>query len=79
MQRTDRIGLLEEAVALEKAGATWTLRHVVALTGYSERFLRASDLPKAHEEGHGLTGKPRIVYLPADVRDWMRKRTRKAS
>ena len=78
MQRVDRIALLEEAVSLEKAGAYWTLRHVVALTGYSDRFLRDADLPKAHEEGHGPTGKPRIVYLPADVREWMRKRLRKA-
>jgi hypothetical protein len=79
MQRADRIALLEEAVALEKAGGAWTLQHVAALTGYSDRFLRASDLPKAHEEGHGATGKARIVYIPADVREWMRKRQRKAS
>lgn len=78
MDKTERIALLEEAVALEKAGATWTLRHVAAVTGWSERFLRASDLPKSHEEGHGATGKARIVYEPADVRTWQRKRLRKA-
>lgn len=79
MQPRDRITLLEEAVSLEKAGAYWTLRHVLAITGYSERFIRTSDCPKAAEEGHGATGKARIVYLPAEVREWMRKRLRRSA
>jgi hypothetical protein len=77
MQRADRIALLEEATALEKAGSTWTLQHVVAITGWSDRFLRASDCPRAHEEGHGAKGKARVVYLPAEVRAWMQRRLRK--
>lgn len=78
MDKQNRIALLEEAVALEKAGAHWTLKHVCAITGYSDRFIRGSDCPRASEEGQGPTGKGRIVYQPAEVRDWQKKRLRKA-
>lgn len=73
-----RVELLEEAVWIEKAGGVWHQRHVAAVTGYSPRFIRASDCPKRYEEGHGPTGKERVVYLPAEVRDWMHRRLRKA-
>jgi hypothetical protein len=66
----DTIRLLDEAVALERAGATWTQKHAAAVTGYSVAFLRTSDCPKSFEEGNGPKGKPRVVYVPVDVRAW---------
>lgn len=76
---TERVELLEEAVWIERAGGVWLQRHVSAVTGYSVRYVRASDCPKRFEEGNGPTGKPRVVYVPAEVREWMQRRLRKAS
>lgn len=70
----DTIRLLDEAVALERAGGTWTQKHAAAITGYSVAFLRTSDCPKSFEEGNGPKGKPRVVYLPGDVRAWKASR-----
>jgi len=64
------VQLLNEAVALEQAGGTWSQKHAAAVTGYSVAFLRSSDCPKQFEEGNGPKGRPRVVYLPADVRAW---------
>jgi hypothetical protein len=33
-------------------------------------YLRTSDCPKSFEEGNGPKGKPRVVYVPAEVRAW---------
>lgn len=71
---SDTIALLDEAVALERAGGTWKQQHAAAVTGYSVSFLRASDCPKHFEEGNGPKGRPRPVYIPAEVREWKRKR-----
>lgn len=76
----DTVTLLNEAEALERLGGTWTQKHAAAVTGYSPSFLRISDCPKDYEEGHGPTGKARVVYVPAKVRAWKRARllTRRA-
>lgn len=66
----DTVRLLDEAVALERAGGTWSQRHAAAVTGYSVAFLRRSDCPKDYEEGDGPKGKPRTVYVPQKVRAW---------
>jgi hypothetical protein len=78
MKPGERIALLEEAVVLEKAGSLWTQAHAAAVAGESPRTLRSSDCPKSHVEGQGPKGKPRLVYVPADVRQWMQKRLRRA-
>lgn len=57
-------------MALERAGSTWTQAHAAAVAGYSPSFLRKSDCPKHYELGLGPHGKPMLVYLPAEVRDW---------
>jgi hypothetical protein len=67
---SDTVRLLNEAVALEAAGGTWSQKHAAAVAGYSVAFLRASDCPKEFEEGNGPKGRPRVVYLPAKVREW---------
>jgi hypothetical protein len=79
-RQINTIQLLEEAVALENAGGTWTQKHASAVAGYSVAFLRNSDCPKHYEEGDGPKGKKRLVYFPGEVREWKRKRliTKKA-
>jgi hypothetical protein len=72
--KRDKIKLLEEAVALEKAGATWTQAHTAAICNYSESFIRRSDCPKHYEIGAGPRGKGILVYLPAEVREWKERR-----
>lgn len=71
---SDTVRLLNEAVALEQAGGTWTQKHAAAVTGYSVAYLRSSDCPKAFEEGNGPKGRPRVVYDPAMVREWKASR-----
>lgn len=71
---TDTIRLLDEAVALERAGGTWTPKHAGAVTGYTPDYLRISSCPKHHEEGNGRTGRARVVYFPAEVRAWKASR-----
>lgn len=80
-KRNDTIRLLDEAVALERAGGTWKQPHAAAVTGYGVSFLRTSDCPKHSEEGHGPKGRPVVVYVPAEVRAWKAARllTAKAS
>jgi hypothetical protein len=75
----DRILLLKEAVEIETAAGLWSQKHVAAVTGYSVAFLRRSDCPRSYIEGNGPAGKERVVYVPGDVRDWMRRKLRKAS
>lgn len=79
MTTQSRIELLEEAVAIEKAGGYWQQKHAAAVTGNSPRTLRSSDCPKSYEDGQGEKGKARVVYVPADVREWMRRRLRKSA
>lgn len=74
----DTIQLLNEAVALEHAGGTWSQLHAAAVTGYSASFLRASDCPKRFEEGNGPKGRDRVVYIPAEVREWKARRLKVA-
>lgn len=66
----DTVTLLNEAMALEKVGGTWTQKHAAAFTGYSVAYLRISDCPKEFEEGNGPLGKHRVVYIPEAVRTW---------
>ena len=77
---TNTIALLDEAVALERAGGTWKQKHAAAVTGYSVAFLRTSDCPKQLEEGNGPKGRPMVVYDPTAVRAWKsaRRITQKA-
>lgn len=74
--RRSLVDTLREAVALEQAGGTWQQRHAAAVTGYSVSFLRNSDCPKHYEEGNGPKGRPRLVYLPDEVRAWKIHRRR---
>lgn len=67
---TDIIRLIHEALAREAAGSTWTQAHAAAVTGYSVASIRASDCPKHHEQSPTAVTKPRVVYLPAEVRAW---------
>jgi hypothetical protein len=67
---TDTVRLLDEAVALERAGGTWSQKHAAAVAGYSVAFLRNSDCPKHYEEGEGPKGRQRLVYFPDEVREW---------
>lgn len=68
----DIVATLKEAVALEEAGGTWNQSHAAAVAGYSVAYLRNSDCPKHFEEGNGPKGKARVVYIPAEVRQWKR-------
>lgn len=67
---TDTIRLIQEALALEAAGGTWTQPHAAAVTGYSVASIRASECPKHHEQSPTAVTKPRVVYFPAEVRAW---------
>lgn len=67
---TDTVHLIEEALALESAGGTWNQSHVAAITGYSPATIRVSDCPKHYELTPGSTSRPRLVYVPAEVRRW---------
>lgn len=73
---TRLVALLREAIALEEAGGTWQQKHAAAVTGYSVSFLRNSDCPCEYEEGNGPKGKPRLIYIPAKVREWKLSRRR---
>lgn len=79
MARRDLIEVLREAKALEDAGAPWQQRHAAAVTGFSVSFLRNSDCPCYREEGNGPKGKPRISYVPTEVRAWKAARMRKVA
>lgn len=72
------ISLLREAVEIERAGGRWKQKHAAAVAGYSTTFLRNSDCPKRIEDGDGPQGKPRVFYLPADVRSWIAGRNARA-
>lgn len=69
---TSRVALIEEAIALEKAGSTWEVKHVAAVVGRSPSFIRNSDCPK-HTEPAGpraKKGRPKVVFTPSEVRAW---------
>lgn len=66
----ETIRLLDEAVALERAGGTWTQLHAAAIIGYSVAYLRRSSCPKHHEDMQGPKGKGRVIYVPSEVRTW---------
>lgn len=63
-QTIDRVALVEEATALERAGGDWKVRHVLAVLGchkaslYRNRWLMA----RAIRQPGGL------AFRPADVR-----------
>lgn len=78
MTSKQRILLLREAVALEQAGSRWTQKHAAVVCGYSASYLRNSDCPKLLEDGDGPKGKPRVFYLPDDVRAWLAGRNARA-
>lgn len=67
-----RTQLVEEAVALERAGGTWAVKHAAAVTGYSPSHIRNSDCPKHTEPGgpRSRKGRGKIVLIPKEVRDW---------
>ena len=74
MTHRERVMLLREAVELENAGGTWTQKHAAVVTGYSVSFLRNSTCPKRYEEGEGPKARPRLVYVPSEVRAWKASR-----
>lgn len=78
MTSRQRIALLREAILLEQAGGRWTQKHAAVVTGYSPSFLRNTNCPKRLEEGEGAKGKPRVFYLPSDVRQWLAERNDRA-
>lgn len=67
---SELVRLLDEAVALERADATWTQKHAAAVAGCSATYLRRSDCPKHYTDGQGPTNKPMLVYVPSEVRAW---------
>jgi hypothetical protein len=75
-----RADVIEEAIALEKAGGTWRQKHAAAITGYSQTYVRNSDCPKHFEKGNGPKGKHIVIYEPSEVRQWKaRQRVREAA
>lgn len=72
------VDLLQEAVALEQAGSRWSQKHAAAVCGCSPTYLRNTSCPKLIEDGNGPKGKPRVFYLPADVRRWLSDRNARA-
>lgn len=73
---TEKVAIIEEALALEKAGANWETKHVAALVNRSRAYIRYSDCPK-HTEPPGprsRKGRGKPTYVPAEVRDWMKAR-----
>lgn len=79
MNSRDRVRLLQEAAALEAAGGNWTYQHVEAFTGYSEVTLRGSDCPRHERETPGSTkGHVRVLFKPAEVREWYDRDVRRA-
>lgn len=75
----DTIALINEALALEKAGGTWSQAHVAAVTGYGVTSIRNSDCPKHYERGPNSTIRPKLIYLPHEVRAWKAGLLKKAS
>lgn len=73
-RKNDTVTLLNEAEALERLGSTWTQAHAAAFDGCSVATIRRSDCPKHLEEGKGIEGKPRVIYVPAEVRAWKMNR-----
>ena len=62
--------VIDEALAIERAGGTWTFAHAAAVTGYSVSALRHSDCPRKHERTPKGITKDRVVFIPAEVRAW---------
>ena len=75
---SDRVAAMTEARAIEETGGQWRLRHVAAITGYSESFLRRSDCPRFYDISGGSTTKAAIWYEPAEVREWKAARLSRA-
>lgn len=65
-------------MVLEQADSRWTQKHAAVVAGYSPSFVRNSDCPKRLEDGEGPKAKPRVFYMPAEVRAWMRERNARA-
>lgn len=62
--------IIDEALALERAGMTWSFAHVAAITGYSVNYIRHSDCPREHERTIEGVKRDRTVFMPAAVRLW---------
>jgi hypothetical protein len=69
MTSAERVALLEEAAAIERAGGDWRLRHAAVVAGYSESFLRRSDCPRHYDID---TKTP--FLKPSEVREWKANR-----
>jgi hypothetical protein len=80
MKSRERVGLLQEAAALEEARGFWTYAHVCAVTGDGLSTIRSSDCPR-HEmdTANAVKGRARVVFRPEEVRAWMERRLRRAS
>jgi hypothetical protein len=50
----------------------WTQREAAEFLSVSERYLRASSVPKLLLPGTGPRGKPLVRYCPSDVIEWSR-------
>lgn len=68
----DVVALIREACALEQAGMRWKVKHVAAMTGYSDSFIHNSDCPKHPVPGghRSKKEKPMIEFKPREVRTW---------
>lgn len=72
MPKQTKAQILEEALALEKAGARWQIKHAAAFLNRSESFVRNCDCPKHAEEPgpRSVKGRGRTTLEPAEVRKW---------
>lgn len=78
-RRTSRASLLKEALYLERLGGCWEIQHVEAFTGYASSSVRALGCPSVQREGEGVSGRGRVLYEPARVREWFASRLRKGA
>jgi hypothetical protein len=65
---TDRIALLEEARALEQAGGTWRVRHVMAVLDCSRASVYRCTWIMKRRIKRGEKRKSHIGFHPSDVR-----------
>lgn len=73
MPKQKKAEIIEEAIALEKAGMRWEVKHVAALSNRSPSYIRYSSCPKHTEPGgpRSVKGRGKIVFIPAEVRTWI--------
>jgi hypothetical protein len=76
-ERKTRAELLQEAVLLEQAGGEWEAAHVAALWGVCVNTVYRSACPRVEKDGDRvIKGKPRIRFVPAQVRAFDKGRTK---